>query len=416
MMKKPGPVDPPPRASHSGVVVADEALSSSRSVVLPDVPARWLDRLLLAAGELPVRQGEEAVLRAVLDAVAASAPGYLLGARMRRDGANVEVRVGLAAGTNSGDEERVFPSAAHEHVLVVPDAPDTTLHVAGDEDAIADGTAPVLHLVARAALVLRSGLEQAREHAARAQLEASMRQLEAHLVQAEKLATLGQMAASLVHELNNPLTSILAYADFLMKRAVARPDAREDEIERLRRIGESANRMLRYTRDIVQYARPSEAPVPVVLSSVIEQALVFCDHLVEQHRVVVARRFGDGVYPVLGVPAQLAQVFVNLVTNACHAMPDGGELELSTELDEAEAYVRVSVRDSGHGIAAENLPHVFTPFFTTKKEGQGSGLGLAIVRSIVETHGGTIHVESTAGGGTRFELRLPVATSRSSSV
>jgi signal transduction histidine kinase len=137
---------------------------------------------------------------------------------------------------------------------------------------------------------------------------------------------------------------------------------------------------------------------------------------VEQHRVVVARRFGDGVYPVLGVPAQLAQVFVNLVTNACHAMPDGGELELSTELDEAEAYVRVSVRDSGHGIAAENLPHVFTPFFTTKKEGQGSGLGLAIVRSIVETHGGTIHVESTAGGGTRFELRLPVATSRSSSV
>ena len=130
--------------------------------------------------------------------------------------------------------------------------------------------------------------------------------------------------------------------------------------------------------------------------------------------MVVARRFGDGVYPVLGVPAQLAQVFVNLVTNACHAMPDGGELELSTELAADEPYVRVTVGTTGHGIPRSTSPHVFAPFFTTKKEGQGSGLGLAIVRSIVETHGGTIQVESDARRGDALRASLPVATSRQS--
>ena len=158
------------------------------------------------------------------------------------------------------------------------------------------------------------------------------------------------------------------------------------------------------------YARPSEAPVPVVLSSVIEQALVFCEHVIEQSHVTVERRFGDGVFPVRGMPAQLAQVFVNLFTNACHAMPSGGTLELTTELVPDETFVRVVVRDTGHGIPPENLAHVFTPFFTTKKAGQGSGLGLAIVRSIVETHGGQIEVESDPKG-TRFEFLLPVATS-----
>jgi signal transduction histidine kinase len=228
------------------------------------------------------------------------------------------------------------------------------------------------------------------------------------LVQSDKLASLGQLAAGMVHEINNPLTSIIAYSDFLTKRAAARRD--EDDVERLRRIAESAQRMLRLSRDIVSYARPSPLGVqPVILSAVIDQAFAFCEHLFEAAGVRIDRMFGDGVLPVRGRPEQLQQVFVNLFTNACHAMPDkGGQLSVTTELSPDEARVRVIVSDNGHGIARDHLDRVFQPFFTTKDAQQGTGLGLAIVKRIIESHGGRVEVDSDATG-TRFVLWLPAA-------
>lgn len=393
-----------PRVSSSGVIVSDEAVSSSRSVVLPDVPSRWLDRLLVASSELPIAQGELAVVRAVLEALVSSVGQVSFGAVI-----NGHVIRVPADGPEQKKGDRLFPSLAHERVVRIPDEPDATLHVASNDSMLDDDASAPLQLLQRAAFVVRHGLGTARAHAHGERMHHEANSREALLIQAEKLATLGQLAAGMVHELNNPLTSILAYSDFLTKRALTRNPQDPDELERLRRINESAHRMLRFTRDLVQYARPIDVRGPVVVSSVIEQALSFCEHLLDESKVDVDRRLGDGVLPVRGAAEQLAQVFVNLFTNACHAMPKGGKLVIITEVAADESCVRIFVEDSGHGIDAKNLVHVFQPFFTTKHDGRGSGLGLSIVKSIVEQHDGTIEVESQLGKGTRFAVTLPVA-------
>jgi signal transduction histidine kinase len=185
-----------------------------------------------------------------------------------------------------------------------------------------------------------------------------------------------------------------------------------NDIERLRRIAESAARILRFSRDLMAYARPSiEPPSPVAVHAVVDQALVFCEHLFTNGGVGVCRNFAPEVRPVLGVRDQLIQVFVNLFTNACHAMEaHGGTLSVSTEVDLARHSVKITVADTGHGIESENLKHIFDPFFTTKTEGRGTGLGLSIVRNIVLLHGGAIAVESAPHQGTTFLLDLPIAT------
>jgi C4-dicarboxylate-specific signal transduction histidine kinase len=231
------------------------------------------------------------------------------------------------------------------------------------------------------------------------------------MVQAEKLASLGQIAAGVVHELNNPLTSIVAYTDWLTRKQAQTPGGGDpDSLERLRRIGESASRILRFTRDLVTYARPSsEVPVPVSLHTVIEQALAFCEHVLAQHGAQVERRFTEVVPPVRGMHEQLVQVFVNLFTNACHAMPgDGGELLVRTELTTDSLRLLVYVEDNGHGIAGDQLTQIFAPFFTTKVDGRGTGLGLSIVKNIMDNHGAEIRAERSDNGGARFILAFPV--------
>jgi signal transduction histidine kinase len=241
--------------------------------------------------------------------------------------------------------------------------------------------------------------------------------MSAHMVQAEKLASLGQIAAGVVHELNNPLTSIVAYTDYLIRKVSARKDANEpasiDESDRLARIADSARRMLRFTRDLVSYARPSsEVPVPVSMHLVIDQAIAFCEHVIADAQVTIGRVFAPHLGLVRGKPEQLAQIFVNLITNACHAMtPGGGTLTITTH-DDGES-IEITVTDTGHGIAPEHIAHVFTPFFTTKTSGAGTGLGLAIVKSIVDGHGAKIRVTSAAGEGATFTITLPVARSDS---
>jgi signal transduction histidine kinase len=182
-------------------------------------------------------------------------------------------------------------------------------------------------------------------------------------------------------------------------------------VERLRRIGESAGRILRFARDLIAYAKPSiEPPSPVVIHSVIDQALVFCEHELERAAIRVERTFASDIGPVFGVRDQLTQVFVNLFTNACHAMdPAGGTLVVRTQPDGPRQRVRVSVGDTGVGIEPENLNRVFEPFFTTKTDGRGTGLGLSIVRNIVLLHGGAVTVESEPDRGTTFVVELPIA-------
>jgi two-component system NtrC family sensor kinase len=226
-------------------------------------------------------------------------------------------------------------------------------------------------------------------------------------VHAEKLATVGQLAAGVVHELNNPLTSISVYSDYLLKHA-EREGAKSGDVHKLRRIHESADRILRFSRELLAYARPTlEEPRLMRLSDVIERSLEYCDYLVTERGVNVLVRASDDVPSMLGVAGQLQQVLVNLITNACHAMPEGaGKLELSAGAD-GEGDVELRVRDNGSGISPDHLGRIFEPFFSTKGEGHGTGLGLSIVRNIVELHNGSIEVESELGNGTTFVLTFP---------
>ncbi|HKU42968.1 MAG TPA: ATP-binding protein, partial [Polyangiales bacterium] len=233
-----------------------------------------------------------------------------------------------------------------------------------------------------------------------------LRELQEQIIQTEKLATLGQLAAGVVHELNNPLTSICFYSDYLLKK-LQRESGDEGDVEKLRRMSVSADRILKFTRDLVTYARPTiETPMRVDLEQIVEQSLGFCSHVIEESGTRVSKRFAHPAPEVFGVKGQLVQVLVNLITNACQAMPLGAGL-LHIETAQRDGRFVLSVTDTGRGIPEENLSRVFEPFFTTKGEGQGTGLGLSIVRNIVEQHRGEIEVVSEVGRGTTFEIRLP---------
>jgi signal transduction histidine kinase len=388
------------------------------------VPARWLEELLVASMQLPLCSGEGAVYDAMVGALAGILPRYAVGACFAAEtergvrGQVVVTRLadGPPATPRGVDPTRIFPWLRCEHVVPVPGTGHgATLHVASDEDELDRGSSTAVHLLERAAIALGSALAQCREIAARTDPRPGAQEFEERMLQADKLATFGQIAAGLVHELNNPLTSIVAYSDYLMRKAVGaisvdqRASVDTDDIERLRRISESANRMLRFTRDLVTYARPSSGTAaPVVLHGVIDQAVAFCEHVLAGAGARVERRYGLDVLTVRGVSEQLVQVFVNLLTNAAQAAPEyGGVVVVETSLDATARRIVVTVEDNGTGIAPEHLPRVFAPFFTTKREGHGTGLGLSIVKNIVESHDGEIRVDSRHGQGTRFVIALP---------
>lgn len=233
-----------------------------------------------------------------------------------------------------------------------------------------------------------------------------MRDLERRVIQAEKLASIGQLAASVVHEINNPMTAVVTYADALLQRARTHPPKDPGDAEKYKKIVDNSERVLRFTRDLVSYARPAtDKPETVELNQVFEKAVDFCEVVLDKHDVQLERSFGP-VPRMLAVKQNLVQVFVNLITNACHAVGKGGKITLATRA-EANAIV-AEVSDSGVGIDENVIDHIFEPFFTTKGEGKGTGLGLSIVQGIVENHGGTISVQSTAGKGTTFTLRFPI--------
>ncbi|MFO0682019.1 MAG: ATP-binding protein [Sandaracinus sp.] len=239
--------------------------------------------------------------------------------------------------------------------------------------------------------------------------------LEEQILHTDKLATLGQLAAGIVHELNNPLTSITVYGEYLHAKA-ARSGAEPGDVEKLRRIVESASRMSRFTRDLVTYARPSnEEETALSIREVALEGIRFCEHLMSECNVTLTTDFDADLTPISGVRGQLHQVFVNLVTNASHALAPRGGGHVHVEAHRAtsprgEDEIVVLVRDDGPGIPAEHLTRIFDPFFSTKAEGVGTGLGLSIVRKIVKAHRGSIDVTTRHGesqSGTTFELRFP---------
>jgi PAS domain S-box-containing protein len=242
-----------------------------------------------------------------------------------------------------------------------------------------------------------------------------IRELERRIVHAEKLATVGQLAAGVVHELNNPLTSISVYSEYLLKQA-EQQDQPPNDVVKLKRIHESAGRILRFSRELLAYAKPTtEEPKALIVAHVITRAIEYCEHLITARGVEVRIKIASDLPAMLGVSGQLQQVLVNLITNACHAMPEGVGVLTLEALHEDPGPLVLKVRDNGAGISPDHLSRIFEPFFSTKGEGHGTGLGLSIVRNIVELHGGSIDVESELGHGTTFRVVFPVPTDPSTS-
>jgi PAS domain S-box-containing protein len=235
------------------------------------------------------------------------------------------------------------------------------------------------------------------------QIEALQRQV----VRAERLATLGELAAGVVHELNNPLTSITVYAEYLMRKLQAQ-GADDGDVEKLRRIGASAQRILRFSRDLVQYARPSSRERgPIDLAAVVRQSVSICEHLVERGGISLEIEVDPELPAVQAISGQIEQVLINLITNAVHAVENGGRVEVRAQAD-TPSTVMLEVADSGPGIPDADRDKIFEPFFTTKADGKGTGLGLPIVRNIVDEHHGEILVRRSQLGGAAFRVILPI--------
>ncbi|HSB04980.1 MAG TPA: ATP-binding protein, partial [Thermodesulfobacteriota bacterium] len=227
--------------------------------------------------------------------------------------------------------------------------------------------------------------------------------LEEQLRHADRLATIGQLAAGVAHELNEPLGSILGFAQ-LAKKCPGIPWQAGQDIEKI------LNASL-YAREIVKklliFARQMPPKkIQVNLNEIINEALYLFESRCAREGIELVRSFSSELPEVYADPAQINQVLVNLVVNALQSMPEGGQLSIQT-FNRGDN-VSLIVEDTGTGMTEEILNKIFTPFFTTKDVGQGTGLGLPVVHGIVTAHGGSIHVESKVDQGTRFEIHLPV--------
>jgi len=225
------------------------------------------------------------------------------------------------------------------------------------------------------------------------------------LMQAEKLTSLGQMAASIAHEVNNPLAGVLVYTQLLTKKIAADSLPKEKALDYLAKMDSELTRSTRLIRNFLDFGRQSPPAFRVVNpNEVIERALSLVAHSAKIQHVEVLKELNSSLPRVMADFDQLQQVCTNLILNAVQAMPDGGRLTLRTSAEGSQ--LKIEVQDTGRGISAENLYKLFTPFFTTKREVKGVGLGLAVAYGIIQRHQGRIEVRSKEGEGTTFTIYL----------
>jgi len=224
------------------------------------------------------------------------------------------------------------------------------------------------------------------------------------LVHSEKLASLGQLAAGVAHELNNPLATILLYSETLSKEL---PDDNptQDDLET---IVSETKRCKRIVSDLLNFARQNQVIAqPTDIHAIIQNLLDMAPRRVKTVPVEFVTDLDPNLPIIEGDPSQLRQVLLNLMTNAVESMPDGGTVTLRTRKT-PPGMITIDIEDTGMGIPPENLSKLFTPFFTTKPIGKGTGLGLAIVYGIIKMHRGQIHASSKVNEGTTFTITLPI--------
>lgn len=247
-----------------------------------------------------------------------------------------------------------------------------------------------------------------------------LEEAQAQLIQTEKMAAIGQLAAGVAHELNNPLGGILGYSQFALEKIQTKklseftPKDQESFSRYLKDIETQSRRCKAIVQNLLKFSRTSQTVefLETDINQVLEETLTFIDHQLMMNQITLRKYYDRNLPKAQGNPGQLQQVFTNIIINAMHASKPGSEILLSTRflppLGEFSGAVEIAVTDHGHGISEENLKKIFEPFFTTKEIGKGTGLGLSVSYGIVKEHGGEIKVKSRVGEGTTFTIIIPL--------
>ncbi len=244
-----------------------------------------------------------------------------------------------------------------------------------------------------------------------------LKQTEAQLIQQEKMASVGQLAAGVAHELNNPLGGILGYSQLALEKISRKSlkDLNEDDLttytQYLKDIVQQGQRSKKIVQQLLKFARASTKEVfrPLDINVILDETLSFTRHHLEMGNVELKKNLLPSLPKIMGNASQLQQVFTNIILNSLQSMPQGGELKISTEkIDEnKQEMIQIAFSDTGCGIPQGNISKIFEPFFTTKEVGSGTGLGLSVSYGIIKDHKGEIMVKSEVGKGTTFTILLP---------
>jgi two-component system NtrC family sensor kinase len=232
------------------------------------------------------------------------------------------------------------------------------------------------------------------------------------LVQEDRMISLGKLAASCVHEINNPIQGLLMFSG-LMEEMLAEGQPTPGDLSKFKKYLSLMSRELERCGSIVSgllsFSRESKLEyLDLDLSEILYTVINLTRHTMNINNIKLITDLFAKPLMVKGDNNQLQQCLLNLIFNAIEAMPDGGQLRISSKFDTVTENALIGIQDTGYGIPKENLEHIFDPFFTSKEEGKGTGLGLSIVYGIVKNHQGSIHVDSTVGKGSLFTLSFPV--------
>ena len=235
---------------------------------------------------------------------------------------------------------------------------------------------------------------------------------QARLLHQDKMISLGKLAASVVHEINNPLSGILNYTRLMIKilsRGVLSQENTQKFQSYLALMESEISRCSKIVSNLLAFSRKSKLEFSEVdVNELVKKCILLSEHKLVLQNIRMETRLQQDMPKVLGDFNQLQQCVINLIFNAIDAMPEGGAITIESSFNPEKKLVELAVSDTGVGVPKEDLIYIFDPFFTTKKEGKGLGLGLSTVYGIIDRHKGTISVESDVNKGTRFALKLPL--------
>ena len=240
-----------------------------------------------------------------------------------------------------------------------------------------------------------------------------LQKMHQQLAKAEKLTALGELAAGVAHEINNPLGGILLYSSIVLEDIEENSPLREN----IQKVIYQTNRCKEIVQSLLDFARtPTSEMLPLQINQVISTSLKLVRDQSMFHGIEIETKFVENLPETIGDRSRLEEVFLNLFINAADAMKGGGKLTITTGLSKKNNSIRILISDTGKGIDKEHLSHIFEPFYTTKEPGQGTGLGLSIVYGIIRKHKGTIDAECKPGKGTSFIICLPAYTGENNSL